>query len=294
MQMKIRRQSGDLSADVLERRNLDAGPAATRILAVAAGLEAGPAPVEPIGLVGAVALRRLELGIEAVAPIRLHLLDLAVGDDALADELLAVDLERARMRGDRLVHQRLGERGLVALVVAVPAIAEHVDDHRLLEFLPEFGCDLGGENHRFRVVAVDVKDRRLDHLGDVGRIGRRSRIARIGGEADLVVDDEMQRAAGAVAAQSGKPETLGDYALTGERRVAMNEQRHHHGAVFRRGAEMVLLGAYLAEHDRIDDLEMRRIGGERQVHLVVVELAVGGGAEVIFHVARALDLVRRR
>ena len=38
---------------------------------------------------------------------------------------------------------------------------------------------------------------------------------------------------------------------------------------------------------------MRRIGGERQVHLVAVELAVGRGAEVILHVARAFDLVGR-
>jgi len=39
-------------------------------------------------------------------------------------------------------------------------------------------------------------------------------------------------------------------------------------------AVLVLLGAHLAERHRIDDLEMRRIGGERQVHLVAVELAV--------------------
>ena len=154
------------------------------------------------------------------------------------------------MRADRLVHQRLGERRLVAFVVAVAAIAEHVDDDRLLEFLPEFGRDLGGVDHRFRIVAVHVEDRRLDHLGDVGRIGRGARIARIGGEADLVVDDEMHRAAGAVALQPGQPEAFGDHALAGERRVAVDQQRHHHGAVFRRRAVLVLLGAHLAEHHR--------------------------------------------
>ena len=162
------------------------------------------------------------------------------------------------MRRDRLVHQRLRERRLVAFVVAVAAIAEHVDDDRLLEFLPELGRDLGGEHHRFRIVAVDVENRRLDHLGDVGRIRRRARIARIGGEADLIVDDEMHRAAGAVAAQAGQAETFRDHALPGERRIAVNQQRHHHGAIFRRGAELILLGAHLAEHHRIDDFEMRR------------------------------------
>ena len=97
-----------------------------------------------------------------------------------------------------------------------------------------------------------------------------------------------------MAAQAGQAEAFGDHALAGERRVAGDQQRHHHGAVFARRAVLVLLGARLAEHDRIDDLEMRRIGGQRQMHVVAVELAVRRGAEVILHVARALDFVGRR
>ena len=198
------------------------------------------------------------------------------------------------MRADLLVHQRLGERRLVAFVVAEAAVAEHVDDHRLLEFHPVLGRDLRRVDHRFRIVAVDVEDQRLDHLGDVGRIGRGARIARIGGEADLVVDDEMQRAAGAVALQARQPEAFRHHALAGESRIAVHQQRQHHGAVFRRRVVLVLLGARLAERHRIDDFQMRRIGGERQVHLVAVELAVRRGAEMILHVAGAFDLVRRR
>ncbi len=99
------------------------------------------------------------------------------------------------MTADLAIHDRLGEGRLVALVVAEAAVAEHVDDHRLVEFHPVFGRDLGGIDDGFRVVAVDVEDRRLDHLGDVGRVGRRAREARVRREADLVVDDEVQRAA---------------------------------------------------------------------------------------------------
>ncbi len=294
VQMKARLERRDLVADLLEFGDVDAGFATARVFGVAAGLKARPAAIEPVGFVGAVALPRLELGIEAVAPIGFHFLDVGRRHHALADELVAVDLQRGRMLGDRLVHQRLGERRLVALVVAVPAIAEHVDDDRLLKLLPEFGRHLGGEHHGFRIVAVDVEDRRLDHLGDVGRIGRRSRVARVGGEADLIVDDEVHRAAGAVAAQAGQPETLRHHALAGERGVAVDQERHHHGAILARGAELILFGAHLAEHDRIDDFEVRRIGGQRQVHLVVVELAIRRGAEMVLDVARAFDLVRRR
>ena len=48
--------------------------------------------------------------------------------------------------------------------------------------------------------------------------------------------------------------------------------------------------ARLAEHDRIDRLEVRRVGQQRQMDLVAVELAVRRGAEVVFDVARAADV----
>ena len=140
---------------------------------------------------------------------------------------------------------------------------------------------------------MHVEDRCLDHLGHVRRIGRGAREARIGGEADLVVDDEVNRPAGAVAAQARETEAFGNDALARERRIAMDQQRHHGRAVIRRAAVLILLGANLAEHHRIDDLEMRRIGGERQVDVVVVESAVGRRAEMILHVAGAFHVVRR-
>ena len=185
------------------------------------------------------------------------------------------------MRPDQLVHDRLGEARLVAFIVPEAAVAEHVDDHRLVEFLAELGGDLGGIDHRFGIVAVAMEDRRLDDLGEVGRIGRRAGEARVGGEADLVVDDDMDRAGRAVAAQPRQAEALGDHALPGERRVAMEEERHDAGALVERYdvaprlvGVLVLLRPRLAEHHRIDDLEMRRIGGERQMHPVAVELAI--------------------
>ena len=85
--------------------------------------------------------------------------------------------------------------------MSVTAIAEHVDDNRLVEFLPIFDRDLGRKYNGFRIVAIDVEDRRVDHLGDVRRIWRRARVTRIGRETDLVVDDEVDRTAGAVALQ---------------------------------------------------------------------------------------------
>ena len=107
------------------------------------------------------------------------------------------------------------------------------------------------------------------------------------------------RAADTVAAQAREAEALGNHALAGEGGVAVDQERQHaarwsSGTISPRlvGA-LVLLGARLAEHHRIDDLEVRRVGGQRQVDLVAVELAVRRGAEMVLDVARALDVVGR-
>ena len=96
-----------------------------------------------------------------------------------------------------------------------------------------------------------------------------------------------------MTAQAGETEAFGDHALARERRIAMDQQRHHGRAIIRRAALLILFCAHLAEHHRIDDLEMRRISGERQVDVVVVERAVARRAEVILHVARAFHVIRR-
>ena len=176
------------------------------------------------------------------------------------------------MLADTRIHQGLGERRLVGLVMAVAAVAEHVDDHGLAEALAELHGDLGHIDHGLRIVAVHMEDRRVDHLGDVGRIGRGAREARRRGEADLIVDDEMERAAGAVTAQARQAETFGDHALAGEGRIAMQQERQHLAPLV--VVKLVLLRPHLAEHHRIDDLEMRRVGGERQMHAIAVEVAV--------------------
>ncbi len=95
-----------------------------------------------------------------------------------------------------------------------------------------------------------------------------------------------------MALEAREPETFGDDALAGEGRVAVDEQRQHFAALDVIML-LILLGAHLAEHDGIDDLEMRGVGGQRQMHVIAVEVAIRRGAEVIFDVARAFDFGRR-
>src|SRR6185312_6256622 len=121
------------------------------------------------------------------------------GDHALGGEAFGINLARARMISNRAIHQRLGEGRLVALVMAMAAIAEDVDDLVLLETVAKLRRDARDIDERFGIIAIHMKDRRLDFLCDLGAIGTGTRISGARGEADLVVDDDMDRAAGAIA-----------------------------------------------------------------------------------------------
>ncbi len=147
-------------------------------------------------------------------------------------------------------------------------------------------------HHRFRIIAVDVEDRRFDHLRHVRAVGRRARIARVRGETDLIVDDEVDRAAGAVSGEARETEAFRHHALARERRVAMDEQRQHRCTLARLAAMLILLRAHLAQHDGIDDLEVRGVRRQRQMHVVAVEGAIRRRTEMVLHVARAFHVVR--
>ena len=119
--------------------------------------------------------------------------------------------------------KRLGESRLVALVVPVPAIAEQIDDDVLLEMLTVFRGDSGDLDHGFGIIAVDVEDRRLDALCRIRRVRARSPGRRARREADLVVDDDMDRAAGGKPGQFGQFERFSDEPLAGEGGIAVHQ-----------------------------------------------------------------------
>ena len=109
--------------------------------------------------------------------------------------------------------------------------------------------------------------------------GRRRR------EADLVVDDHVDRAAGAIAAELAQLEGLGDDALTGERGVAVHQDRQHREV--EAAVEHVLLGAH--DRPRGPGRPPRGATGSpratpRSMPPIRGEAALG--AQVVLHVAR--------
>jgi hypothetical protein len=190
------------------------------------------------------------------------------------------------VRADLAVHHRLREVRLVLLVVAVTAVAPQVDHHIDLELLSESDRQLRRVHDRFGIIPVHVEDRRLDRLGHVGRVRREALLVWWRGEADLVVDDDVDRPARAPALKLRQVQGLGDDALPGERGVAVHA--HRHDARAPGVAEDPLLAADDPLHDRVHQLQVRWVRHQRHLRLQPVrQRALVGVAQVVFHVAVA-------
>ena len=232
------------------------------------------APQRIVGLLGHLLVRQVvELRGEVLlhplvrvghAPVRGlgELLDVLRADQPVRDELRGEQLAHRRMLADLQVHERLRVRRLVGLVVAEAPVPDEVDHH-----VPPVGTAVvvrerdRGEA-RLDVVGVDVHDRDVEALGEVRGVPRRPALLRIGGEPDLVVGDEVHRAAGRVARQRLEVEHLLHHALPGERSVPVDEHRErgHRIEVQRRRAALGLRRTAPPLHHRVDRVEVARIG----------------------------------
>ena len=164
-------QAGVRLAELLERhRGLRLGRLLRRN-----GL--GPSVELALRLFGALADRCL-----ALREVALRLLDHRLGvvgaDDARLHELRLVELADRCVLLDRRVHPRLRVGRLVPLVVAVAAVSDQVDDHVVAEFLAVHHRQACCGEARLGVVGVDVDDRHVEALGEVGGVVGGSTLAR--------------------------------------------------------------------------------------------------------------------
>ena len=228
--------------------------------------------------------------LEARLEVCVGTLVLFLGDVAASNQRFCVEGSNAALRLDEVVHERLGHRGVVALVVSATAVADDVDDDVTLELLPIVESELRHTHYGFWVVAVDMKDRRLNCLGNVGGVLRGAALTGRRSEADLVVDHDVHRAASAVRAQLRHLQNLDHDALTGHRRVAVHHDRQHRE---RANRSPVLLGTNNAFKHAVDSLEVRGVCGEVDRNRRAVGRREGTlCAEVVLDVARTLNGLR--
>ena len=178
-------------------------------------------------------LARLRAGLrEDLLQLRLvvaqRLLGLLDRDVAATDQRLGVELAHRALVVDQVVHQRLGQRRVVGLVVTAAAVADHVDDDVLVE-------RLRGTRRPAARRGRTPRGRRRSRGRSAPGSSRATSVAYIEDRLDAgdvvkptwLLTTTWIGAAGAVAAQLRQLQRLGDDALARERRVAVHQQRQH-------------------------------------------------------------------
>ena len=129
-----------------------------------------------------------------------------------------------------------------------------------------------------------MEDWGFHHFGDVGAVHGGAGVAGVGcGEADLVVDDEVDGAARAVAAGARHVEIGLVHAQADKGGITVDEHGQNLFLAF--FAAPLLFGARGTADNGIDDFQMGGVEGEGNVHCAVGGADVGTESVVVFHVA---------
>jgi hypothetical protein len=216
-------------------------------------------------------------------------------------DVLRVELVERRVVFDGGIAAGLGDGGVVDLAVAVAAIAEEVDDDIGVEAMAEFRSDSRDADDCVGVLGIDVEDGNWEALGDVGGEARGVGLLGNRGEAEQVIDDDVDGAADLEAGERSEDQAFGQDSLAGEGGVSVHDDGEDLVAaglvgairIARRLADAGLFGARAAEGDGIDRLEMAGVGDEVQGDGAAVGGAVlAGCAHVVLDVATAKDAAR--
>ena len=228
---------------------------------------------------GELLIRRLRIGLSLLGRY-----------EALPRQLFGVFLPDGWRLLDALVHHGLCVRRLVRLIVSVAPVPHEIDDDIGVEFLAIHHREPDGREARFRIVRIHVNDGCVEAFREIAGIVGRSRLARLRCEADLVVENQMDRAAGRIATEPREVERLGHDALAGERRIAVQQHRQRDdGVVARvRSVAIGLISARASLDDGVHRFEVARIGRQRYGDVLAVRGSVYAlGAVMVFHVASA-------
>src|SRR4029453_14560472 len=103
------------------------------------------------------------------------------------------------MLGDLFVHDRLREGRLIAFVVPIAPIANEIDEKVALKLRAIGESEQRYLDTGFRIVGIHVHDGNLEAAREPARIRRAVRVFGTSREPELIVDDDVNSAAGAIA-----------------------------------------------------------------------------------------------
>ena len=185
---------------------------------------------------------------------------------ALSNQLLGVTGRYRLGAAHSSVQDRLREVWLVCFVVPVLAPAPHIDKHILTECAAPLRGKARYKVTCFGIATIDVEHGRFNHLGNVGAVRTHVGVTAVGGEANLIVDDHMHRAAHVIANQASHVERLCDHSLAGQRRISMEQNRQHLGNAISKRTSPLLPRASASSSNWSNKFQVTGVWAERNAH----------------------------
>ena len=109
--------------------------------------------------------------IKILAELLTELRGILLVDDSLRFKSFSKEFPGAGVLVYLFVHQRLGHGWCILFVMTKLAETDNVNNHIAFERLPVIKRHLSRQYDRFRIVAIDVQNRCLNHLDHIGTIG---------------------------------------------------------------------------------------------------------------------------
>src|SRR5208283_3156363 len=223
------------------------------------------------------------------------------GDGSSVDAgVLGINLPELRMTLDAFVEARLGDGGIIHFAVPVTSVANEVNDHIRTKLRAIIRSETAHAHHGIGILGIDVEDGNALAAGDAGGVAGRVFLDGLGGEADQVVDDDVDGTTDRVSRKVSEVERFRPNALAGEGGVAVHDDAPNLVENFLRAIDLRpvdavagLLGAGTTHSHRIDGFQVAGIRDQVNVELLAVGSGVRAGcANVIFHVTCAEDAAR--
>jgi len=152
------------------------------------------------------------------------------------------------------VHARLGETRFITFVVSPSAECVKVDHDIPLEFLSKIHSQGNHLSNCFGIFAIDMENGDLQHLCDVGSVGCAASLFRLSGEADLIINHDVQCAACLITLKFAEVQCFLDHSLTCKRCITVDQDGHDLLSLFITAAILLASGTTLS--DCIDEFEM--------------------------------------
>mmetsp|Transcript_17393 Transcript_17393/g.15305 ORF Transcript_17393/g.15305 Transcript_17393/m.15305 type:complete len:315 (-) Transcript_17393:810-1754(-) len=202
------------------------------------------------------------------------LLNLLLSEDTFFDESLGVKFKDILLLIDDLVHQWLGERGLIQFIVTIFSVTNKINEDILLELHSILQSKLHNLVNFFRFISINVEYWGFNRLGNICTIKTTSSIFLDCSETNLVVTNNVNSTSNLIVIEVPHLEGFINDTLTSNSSITMDSNRENFFTI--NITHMLLEGSSSSGNQGVDGFKMGRIGQHTQLDLLSVLITLGG------------------